>query len=204
MSLKRKLPIFMRNALPKGYTRCGGLIGDGNAYLDLDTELTQDSEVEIQMSFSTDITQRQVFGGRESASANNINIAYASTANRIVLDFNNSDYTDYRLLQTLNKNTRYTLLMNKNKRAIYQGSTLVAENATVCPDTISLSDVYLFFASGTPSSNTKFIGTIYSCKIKGARNLVPAKRTTDNAFGMYDLIEHRFFENVGTGSFTGL
>lgn len=186
--------------LPDGYTEVDGITGDGDAYIDLDTTLDEDDEIEIVFKFSESTTGRNIFGSRASASSQNITVFFAGTANRLVIDFNNSDYSLYRLLNEISINTIYTLKISKNSRAIYQGDTLIAENNTACPDDISISSVYLFFASGSPAYQTKFNGTIYRCTIKGKRDVVSA--VYNNTAGMYDRLSGTFFTNVGSGSFT--
>lgn len=71
---------------------------------------------------------------------------------------------------------------------------------------------------GTPSANMLLFGIIYNtspfsglaCRIKGfktydngalTRNMVPAKRASDNAIGMYDTVSRTFFTNQGTDEF---
>ena len=55
--------------------------------------------------------------------------------------------------------------------------------------------------------NYKFIGKISSFQIYKndvlCCNFVPARRGRDNVIGMYDTLNKRFLENVGTGTFTG-
>lgn len=57
-----------------------------------------------------------------------------------------------------------------------------------------------------PSGKYPFVGKVFSFKgYKNntlVRNLFPAKRKSDNAIGMYDMITGRFFGNSGTGAFT--
>ena len=47
---------------------------------------------------------------------------------------------------------------------------------------------------------------IFASKIKKdsslVRDFIPAKRTSDNAIGLYDLVSNSFFGNAGTGTFT--
>ena len=188
--------------IPDEYQRVDWITWDGTAYINLDTALTNNDEIEIVFSYSTTTNYEQMFWGRTNASTNNIAVAFATAYDNIVLDFNNSDYTPYRLLQSISPNTVYTIKISKNKRAIYQWATLVAENTTVCNDTISVSTWYLFYVSGNPSFTIPFTWTIYSCIIKNKRNLIPVKRKSDNVVWMYDIISKTFFTNASTWSFT--
>ena len=48
---------------------------------------------------------------------------------------------------------------------------------------------------------------MYDCKMyyNGTlvRDFIPAKRKADNVYGMYDQLNGVFYENAGTGAFTG-
>ena len=189
--------------LPSAYQEVFGLKGDGNAYINLNTALTQDDEIEIKFSISSATAKEGLFGCRTNASTNNIAVAFANNANsEIVADFNNSNYTNFRLQQSISPNIIYTLIINKNKRAIYNGDTLIAENSTICNDTITISNCFLYMIAGSPAYQDKFTGTIYSCKIKNKRNVIPCRRLSDSVLGMYDTISETFLTNTGSGSFT--
>ena len=43
---------------------------------------------------------------------------------------------------------------------------------------------------------------IYHFTVEGYIDLIPVKRLSDNAVGMYDVVNNRFYGNAGTGSFT--
>ena len=47
----------------------------------------------------------------------------------------------------------------------------------------------------------KFNGRFYYFKVPNKIHLVPAKRNSDNAIGMYDKVSGTFFTNAGTGTF---
>lgn len=182
--------------LPVGYTQVNGVTNTNYQYINLDTTLTQDDEIELVFSYSTnDIIQQQIFGSRINASASNISIFFGSTSNRLVVDFNNSDYTNYRLSADVTPNTIYKVLISKNRRAVYQGSTLVAENTTVCNDTINITNPLLCYLNGTPAYSNKFDGTIYSLKINGKRHLTSCTQSTNTGF--YDSISNAMFTLEG-------
>ena len=68
---------------------------------------------------------------------------------------------------------------------------------------LSSNNLYLFDINGYTFDN--FIGRIYSAQIYDndvlVRDLIPAKRNSDNAVGMYDTVTNTFFTNAGTGEF---
>lgn len=51
-------------------------------------------------------------------------------------------------------------------------------------------------------SNVNVINRIYRFTVAGICDMIPVKRLSDNAIGMYDIIRNQFFTNAGTGSFT--
>lgn len=62
-----------------------------------------------------------------------------------------------------------------------------------------------FSNAGSGGFSTGAIGYIYECSLYDdnilVRNLIPAKRNSDNEVGMYDLVSNTFFTNAGTGTF---
>lgn len=185
--------------VPEGYTEYDGLIGDGNAYIDLNCLMTQNDELEIEFTKTSEITSRDIGGYRISATSNNISSLISSTGN-VVADFNNSNYTPYRLNEAISLNTKYKVVINKTGRYLYQGSTLVASNTTACNDTFNCATCCLFKIGGFGIGN-KFIGIIHRASIKGKRDVVPASNGT--TYGMYDKLNGVFYPNANdSGSFT--
>ena len=184
--------------VPEGYTEYDGLIGDGTAYIDLNCPMTQDDELEIEFSRPSGSVSRDIGGFRSGASSNNISALIASSGN-LVADFNNSNYTDYRLNVAINADTRYKVIVNKTGRYLYDSTgTLIGSNTTPCSDTIACTNCYLFFISSTVGA--RFNGTIYRASIKGKRDVVPCSNGTE--YGMYDKLNNVFYTNAGKGSFT--
>ena len=65
--------------------------------------------------------------------------------------------------------------------------------------------IYLFALNSYGNNIEEYSGRVYGFKyVNGStleQNLVPAKRISDNAIGMYDTVTDTFFENAGTGEF---
>jgi hypothetical protein len=190
-------------SVPDGYTRLAYLTGDGAAYIDLGISLTQDDEFELDFIMpSSSISTQNIFGYRNSASSNAMTAMIASTNNAFVTDFNNSDYSPYRLLTNISASTSYKVITNKNSRALYQGDTLVDSNTTVCGDTITTGNVLVFNIDGSPAYTNKFTGSISRVIVKNRINLIPVKRNSDGVLGMYDTINNQFYTNAAeTGAF---
>ena len=192
---------IQQNGVPQEYTRLDRLQGDGTAYIDLGITLNQDDEIEVDFIFKY-VSGGQIFGYRDGASARNITLFSGGGAGSLFMDFNNSDYTNYRLGTTGTDDAQYTAKISKTKRALYSGTTEIAANNTACPDTFTTGNALLFFAGGSPSGTAKFTGSILGVRIKDRMNLVPAKRNSDDVLGMYDMITGQFFTNAaGSGAF---
>lgn len=65
--------------------------------------------------------------------------------------------------------------------------------------------ITLFKAAAWDAANSYWSGRIYRCSISKnntlVRNLIPAKRTSDNVLGLYDTVSNTLLTNAGTGTF---
>jgi len=192
----------LRPRLPLEYTELEYITGDGNAYIDLNTTLTQNDNVEVDF-IAQYSNASQIFGYRDSATSNNFTLFHGSGLRSLFMDFNNSDYTNYRLGTDCDNGTEYIAKISKTARQLCSANgTVLAQNNTVCPDTFTTGNAYLFFVGGAPSSSNKSKDSIKYVKISDRMYLVPAKRNSDSEIGMYDMVSGTFFTNAGTGAFT--
>ena len=188
--------------LPSGYTELGYIRSDGNQYINLNTAINQDDTIEIEFEITTSQKAKSIFGYRAGPSSNNIMLFFGGTTNQVFIDFNNSDYSPYRLSYDVSANTRYKTVISKSRRAILSADgTVLAENTTVCSDMITCPSVYLFSGAGNPAYADGSACRVYSCVINGKRDLVGAKDAT-NVVEMYDKVSAAPFVNAGTGTFT--
>lgn len=186
--------------VPEWYTILEYLQASGNQYLDLGFPLVDDDEIELEAKIDTIGSSTQnIFWGRTQGAENNIEIIISQ--GRWMIDWNNSTNSTYRL--TVNATTDKTrFVLNKNRRAIYTGDTLLGEQVLTCPDSITTLWTFLFFVKGgTLAATGKFTGKVYSLKIKDKINLIPVK-DSNWVLGMYDTINKTFYTNAGTGTFT--
>ena len=102
--------------------------------------------------------------------------------------------------------TTYSL---NEKMFIYAGKDFMYKNGVSIPRSADGNSVsYGNFLIGKGYNNTT-IGKfkLYNFKIYDSgelvRDFVPAKRNKDSIIGLYDLVEHKFYTNQGTGTFTG-
>ena len=63
------------------------------------------------------------------------------------------------------------------------------------------------FAQRASAVDRWSIAKLYSCKMYNnsiiVRDFVPVKRISDNVYGLWDKVNEVFYENAGTGAFTG-
>ena len=169
--------------------------------------MTNDDEIVASILFQDTNSHQGIFGARSGANSKNYTATYQSPkvtsgASGLTLDFNNSSNAPYRLgLTSIPLNTKFTIIMNKNTRKFSD----LGSNTTTCNDTFTTeTPCYIFYSSGNlfATNVSKFIGRLYSFKIKGKFNGIPCyeKSNPDNV-GLYDLETDTFFENQGTGTF---
>jgi hypothetical protein len=189
--------------VPDGYSQLDYLRGDGNSYINLNTVLSNDDDVELDIILYGDETRQNVFGARSSANSRNLVVSIPSTSNKVTLDFNNSSYSPYRLEATCVTGLKYRLVLNKNERKVIllDSDTVVAINNTVCDDVFTTPTIFLFGTGTNPAYTDLFTGSICRLKIGSRMLLVPAKRNSDDELGMYDVINDVFLTNSSTGSF---
>lgn len=111
--------------------------------------------------------------------------------------FNGEPYT------TLDLNSNiYDLSINfENDTLISNGETktLTYSNNTASPLTI-----YLFGRNSAGTASTLAKIKLYSFEYQDStihKNFIPCYRKADNVAGMYDLVENKFYTNLGTGNF---
>ena len=88
-------------------------------------------------------------------------------------------------------NVAYNCSYSNNSYKINDHNIILMAKATKSGDSYTISE--------------QFAGKLYNCVIIAnnvlIRNLVPAKRNSDNTVGMYDTVTNIFFTNAGTGTF---
>lgn len=78
-------------------------------------------------------------------------------------------------------------------------------NSFLTSEIISTQHFYLF-NDNRPTMTTGFTGNIFSFQVFNGnnliQNLIPCKRNSDNAIGLYDTVSGNFLTNSGTGNFS--
>jgi len=178
----------------------------GTQYFDMGLKLTNNNEVEMKY-YSTDISTNS-FGSRAAASSKDFMGSIAGTKNNITLDFNDSDYSPYRLsMGSSFSSNMVKVVVNKYFRGIYDiaGKAKKKTNTTVCNDVFTCdTNAYLLAASGAPYYSTKLKCDFYNCKVRDGgvliRNFIPVRIGTTGY--LYDKVSGQMYSNQGTGDFT--
>ena len=211
--------------LPSVYTELSYLQSSGYIYLQ-DTTLKTPTSGKIQMKVQINTgnggTRFIGWCNSESGSSqdpNNVPIMIASDGsyNNLYYFYGNSNQANIDTANTtygINMNvyqsgTAYnyiTYIFEPGQQKLYMNGYLVGTSSRT--NQLNAYDLRLFCASNTTSYVS--VVKIYECKIfdengKLLRNYVPAKRNSDNEYGMYDTVTRRFIAkgSGSTGSFTG-
>ena len=183
--------------LPSGYIKLEYIQSGGAQYIDTGFIPNQDTTVIMDCKSTLGATVGSFFGGRVSYASRDFSMWNYSATSYLT----NYAYTSKEFSGTTSG--RHVIEKNKNKTYI-DGILLNEITYTNFTSPVSLY-VCATNENGSPDGRN-FVGFIYSCKIYDndtlVRDYVPAKRDSDGAIGLYDLVEKKFYTNNGTGSFT--
>lgn len=174
----------------------------GTQYIDTGIIGNSDTKAELALIISTLATGNVgVFGSRgNSANSNLLAIGYGTS--QLASDFNNSSYSRYRASVSYELDTKYICYTSKEERFIKDENGIVlAENTTLCNDTISTSNLLLFAETGVA---LKQQGKMFYVKIWDdnilVRDFIPVLDFNMKPC-MYDKVSGKFFYNQGSGEF---
>ena len=195
--------------LPDGYTQLQYIESHGTEYIDTGFKPNQNTRLVVDVGEQTsgyDLpnVSQCIFGARTAPNVDAYNFFMRSDGT------GNPSLDDYG---TTRQNTRTEFLYdratidkNKNVTSINSTTYTHTEQTFSCPYTL-----YIF---GCNTSDTvTFMCTVrfYSFRIYSSsedgndlliRNFIPVKNP-DGEYGLYDLVDGKFYSNSGTGAFTG-
>jgi hypothetical protein len=188
-----------------GYTELEYIESTGTQYID-NVYTLQSNIYNIEITAETSVTGRELcVCSLLGAGTALIELAWSSTQGRIF---------SYQTTAggSLGYNNLANIYNNKTFINIWQDSTkryLKVNNEAAISDNnaLSMPTSNAVKLLGMNSAVYNFVGKLYSCKITDnnvlVRNLIPVRRNSDNAVGMYDTVSGTFFINQGAGVFTG-
>lgn len=191
-----QIKVRNKSGLPLGYQAIEYVESSGTQYID--TGISGECKVIIDCQ------------GNDTASASEIVVGSYTSAPSFFGAYGATNKwgmsgSSYGLLTDVDYTTRATF------EIYFRDDAYIKVNGTTytCAGTVPIytSATYaLFRAKGKASSVYYYASAkIYSCKFEQnntlVRNLIPARRNSDNVIGMYDTVTDTFLTNEGTGSF---
>lgn len=195
--------------LPDGYTQLQYIESHGTEYIDTGFKPNQNTRLVVDVGEPTsgyDLpnVSQCIFGARTAPNVDAYNFFMRSdgTGNPSLDDYG----TTRQNTETEFLYDRATIDKNKNVTSINSTTYTHTEQTFACPYTL-----YIF---GCNTSDTvTFMCTVrfYSFRIYSSsedgndlliRNFIPVKNP-DGEYGLYDLVDGKFYSNAGTGAFTG-
>ena len=190
--------------LPSGYTELEYIQSSGTQYIRLDFTPDSDTRVVLDHQLTDTSGTYAMLGSRTSTTSADVFSVFV-TNGQLRTDYaanEHGTFTATTSRETLDKDGRVTK---------YNGKTSTLSAATfTCPRPMVLFSVQN--VSGTQGfvfddqvDNRPVKMRLYSCQIYDgdtlARDLVPARRQSDSAVGLYDTVTGTFYGNAGTGAF---
>ena len=193
-------------AAMSGVVRLEYIEGTGTQYIDTGFKPTGDTRVTTTIVPASESTTETfgVFGGRTSNSNNTFCLWQIKGQFR-------TDYGATSSNKDISVTASGTITVDKN-----MGTTTIngVVSTAYHSSFTSTNTLVLFGINGGSGSTFPGSDTVDSRLFKGrmfetcvydngtlVRNLIPAKRNSDGAIGMYDTVHNQFYGNSGTGSF---
>ena len=156
-----------------------------------------------QVTFKTSTDGKWLFGSRTS---------YGSTDTYAMHLYTASNSLWYQIASSSTPQQSYNYSGNKVTVKVdkdYMWANGKQLNSTAFSSSGFTTSSWPMYFGGINSSGSgtdrQFVGQIYDVKIwQGAtlvRNFVPVVRSRDKVVGLYDMVEHKFYTNVGSGTF---
>ena len=185
--------------LPSGYTRLEYIEGTGTQYID--TGVKPDSTMRVKVSFDPVSTRDTfIFGARPSGNSSDLfALLHAASPDSLRDDWGN-EKTSVPLSSVPISGT---IDVDKNaNKTTFNGSYVVTHGESTWSSQYNL---YVFSCNenGVAKQPTKARVRAFDMWKSGekVRGLVPARRASDGAVGMYDTVGGTFLGNLGSGAF---
>ena len=197
----RQLTIYgnaVQSNLPSGYTEVGYIESSGTQYIDTGVCPTNNTKVEVV--FENVNNKKFVYGSRSSADDTVAAHAF----------FASSSSMCFPMFGTYISAVGVSMADNRRHKAeISQAGAYLNGNLIRSYDTMDFTSTLNMFLCGLNQNGNMdsrtFVGKIYSFRVWESgeliQSLVPCKRDSDGAVGMYDTVTGAFLGNGGTGVF---
>lgn len=195
--------------LPDGYTQLQYIESHGSEYIDTGFKPNQNTRLVLDVGkptsgYDTADDSQSLFGARTAPNDNAYNFFMRSdgTGNPSLDDYG----TTRQNTETQFTYDRATIDKNKNVTSINSTTYTHTEQTFAC-----LYTLYIFACNSSDVAGFMCTVRFYSMRIYSSsedgndlliRNFIPVKNP-DGEYGLYDLVDGKFYSNSGTGAFTG-
>lgn len=195
--------------LPDGYTQLQYIESHGTEYIDTGFKPNQNTRLVLDVGkptsgYDTADDSQSLFGARTAPNDNAYNFFMRSdgTGNPSLDDYG----TTRQNTETQFTYDRATIDKNKNVTSINSTTYTHTEQTFAC-----LYTLYIFACNSSDVAGFMCTVRFYSMRIYSSsedgndlliRNFIPVKNP-DGEYGLYDLVDGKFYSNSGTGAFTG-
>lgn len=195
--------------LPDGYTQLQYIESHGTEYIDTGFKPNQNTRLVLDVGkptsgYDTADDSQSLFGARTAPNDNAYNFFMRSdgTGNPSLDDYG----TTRQNTETQFTYDRATIDKNKNVTSINSTTYTHTEQTFAC-----LYTLYIFACNSSDVAGFMCTVRFYSMRIYSSsedgndlliRNFIPVKNP-DGEYGLYDLVDGKFYSNAGTGTFTG-
>ena len=186
--------------LPGQYQKVEYIESTGTQYIDTNLILNQDSGFYIDFVPENDVTKTKAQHYINAGGAGGGDNIYTRVAINVYQTTANGElqFLDRKLNPKITKNERVKMSIINNVVTYNDGSTV-----QLTPQTITTSNSLIIFAAHNATIERFSTMKLYNLRLYNMnniiRNFIPCYRKADNAKGLYDIVEGKFYPKQGSG-----
>lgn len=198
--------------LPDGYTQLQYIESHGTEYIDTGFKPNQNTRVVADVMLTNTDLGNDIFGSRSEGENDSVGPDQFVTWHSNATFMDNYGTEDSTVVNLNGLNVRVTIDKNKNVTSVNGVSVTHAKQTFAPPYPMLIfttnqgGDPYGVEHNGVNTFMRLYSFRIYSSSEDGndllIRNFIPVKNP-DGEYGLYDLVDGKFYSNSGTGAFTG-
>jgi len=188
--------------LPTGYTRLAYIESNGTQYIDTGLKVNQDTEIETVFQ-RTQLSNYFIYGITTSGNIDACSAYVTGAAGAHYWRFDD-EYVNMQDVGGVIDTMWHRTIQNKNGVKLDSNNILAYTSIGTFETTANLPVFCRYVPATSEYSGFAYIRISSFVMRKNGTdvlNLVPAKRNSDSAIGMYDTVSNTFFANAGTGTF---
>lgn len=198
--------------LPDGYTQLQYIESHGTEYIDTGFKPNQNTRVVADVMLTNTDLGNDIFGSRSEGENDSVGPDQFVTWHSNATFMDNYGTEDSTVVNLNGLNVRVTIDKNKNVTSVNGVSVTHAKQTFAPPYPMLIfttnqgGDPYGVEHNGVNTFMRLYSFRIYSSSEDGndllIRNFIPVKNP-NGEYGLYDLVDGKFYSNAGTGAFTG-